>query len=177
MSLRRLTPLSAPFALFVLLGATLSPREASAFERQWHLGAAASFVAPNQSRANGYGAGLYASYGMSDVFDVRAELRSSFHEKLGDRGAFSLHTGALGLCYKLDILEWIPYLGVRAGYFEQAGGLGGWDRRGGFVGGFAGVDHAFSRSWAAGVEVATDQLLAEGLLSAASFRVEYRWGY
>jgi len=150
---------------------------ADAFERQWHVGAAGSLVVPNQSRATGYGAGLYGSYGVSDVFDVRAELRSSFHEKLGERDAFSIHTGALGLCYKLDILEWIPYVGVRAGYLEQAGELGGWGRRGGFVGGFAGVDHAFSRSLAAGVEVATDQFLPEGLLSALSLRAEYRWGY
>lgn len=171
MLLRRLTPLLAPLA------ATLWAPSAQAFERQWHVGVAGSIVLPNEGRARGYGPGLYGAYGISDVFDVRAELRSSFHQQLGKRDAFTIHTGALGLCYKVDILEWIPYLGVRAGYFGQAGELGGWARGGGFVGGFAGFDHAFSRSFAAGVEVATDQLLPVGFLSALSLRAEYRWGY
>jgi hypothetical protein len=184
MPLRRLTPLLAP------LVATLWAPSVQAFERQWHVGATGSVVFPNDSRARGYGAGVYGSYGISDVFDVRAELKSSFHEQLTKRDAFTIHSGALGLCYKVDILEWIPYIGVRAGYFEQAGGLEyrkdawgverpflRWSRRGGFVGGFAGFDHAFSRSFAAGVEVATDQLLPDGLLSSLSLHAEYRWGY
>ncbi len=171
MTSRRFT---SPLALLV---ATLAAPSAHAFERQWHLGATGSFVVPNHGRARGYGAGLYGAYGVSDVFDVRAELRSSFHPELGSRDAFSIYSGALGLCYKVDILEWIPYLGVRAGYFQQTGELGRWARGGGLVGGFAGIDHAFSRSFAAGVEVATDQLLPDGLLSEVSLRAEYRWGY
>lgn len=171
MSLRRLT---LPLALLV---ATLSASPAQAFERQWHLGAAGSVVFPSDGRARGYGPGLYGAYGISDVFDLRAELKSSFHPRLGARDAFSIHSGALGLCYKVDILEWIPYVGVRAGYFGQGGELGGWARGGGFIGGFAGFDHAFSRSFAAGLELSTDQLLPAGLLSSVSLRAEYRWGY
>lgn len=177
----------SPLRLLPLLG-LLVATPAQAFERQWHLGAAGSFVVPNDDRARGYGPGLYGSYGISDVFDVRGELKASFHPELGKRDAFSVYSGALGLCYKVDILEWIPYVGVRAGYFRLTGGLlqpgapkaaelDEWAQGGGFVGGFAGFDHAFSRSFAAGVEVATDQLLPAGLLSSVSLRAEYRWGY
>ena len=162
----------------VAAGSVLIAAPARAFERQWHLGGALVGVTPSDGRPTGFGAGAYTAYGVSDMFDVRAELRSSFHEKSATSGAFGIHLGWLGLAYKLDVLEWIPYFGVRAGYYQQTSDeVGDFARRGGALGGFAGLDHAFSRSFAAGVEVAVDRLLPDGATSALALRAEYRWGY
>src|SRR5688500_11665289 len=111
------------------------------------------------------------------MFDVRAEVRSSFHGKTSTTPAFGIHFGWLGLAYKLDVLEWIPYFGVRAGFYEQNAQVADWARRGGTIGGFAGLDHAFSRSFAAGLETAVDRLLPAGATSSLALRAEYRWGY
>jgi hypothetical protein len=148
-----------------------------AFERQWHVGASLAGVQPSDSLSRGVGVGAYAAYGLSDMFDVRAELRSSFHGKTSSVPAFDLHFGWLGLAYKLDVLEWIPSFGVRAGFYEQNAESVEWARRGGTIGGFAGLDHAFSRSFAAGLEIAVDRLLPEGSTSSLALRAEYRWGY
>lgn len=150
---------------------------AAGFERQWHLGASVTGVAPSAGRERGAGAGLLLAYGVSDVFDVRAELRSSVHPATNEAAGFGLHLGALGLAYKLDVLEWIPYFGVRGGYYLQSGEPGPFARHGGTLGGFAGLDHAFSRSFAAGVELGVDRFLPDGASSMLALRAEYRWGY
>jgi hypothetical protein len=160
-----------------LLAVGFGTSSARAFERQWHVGASLAGVAPSDSRGEGAGFGLYGAYGVSDMFDVRCELRSSFHEQSASADGFGLHLAWLGLAYKLDVLEWIPYFGVRAGYYLQSSEPGPWARHGGAISGFAGLDHAFSRSFAAGLEVALDRLLPEGSSSAVSLRAEYRWGY
>ena len=179
---RRLSPRPSgaqPFAVVVAIAtaSALSAAPARAFERQWHLGVAAVGVAPTEPRPTGFGFGAYAAYGVSDMFDVRMELRSSFHAESKKSERFALHLGSAGLAYKLDVLEWIPSFGVRAGYYEQTAAEPGAARRGAALGGFAGLDHAFSRSFAAGVEVSVDRLLPEGGTSALALRAEYRFGY
>jgi hypothetical protein len=170
---RKRKSLAVALSAAALFGA--SP--ARAFERQWHLGGQLLGVAPDASRATGAGAGVYVAYGVSDVFDVRGELRSSLHSKAGASEAFELHLGELGLAYKLDVLEWIPYFGVRAGYYFVTSDPGPWARSGGALGAFAGLDHAFSRSFAAGLEVSADRLMPDGAVSSLGLRAEYRFGY
>jgi hypothetical protein len=83
----------------------------------------------------------------------------------------------VGLAYKLDVLEWIPYFGVRAGYYRLGSEPGPWERGGGALGGFVGLDYAISRSFAVGLEASVDRLLPYGAVSALGLRVEYRFGY
>jgi hypothetical protein len=166
-----------PACIAAAFAALLFSPPAHAFERQWHVGASLLGVQPSDSLSRGVGVGAYAAYGVSDMFDVRAELRSSFHGKTSTVPAFGIHCGWLGLAYKLDVLEWIPYFGVRAGFYEQNAEAVDWARRGGTIGGFAGLDHAFSRSFAAGLEIAVDRLLPAGATSSLALRAEYRWGY
>lgn len=159
------------------VGFVLASRPAGAFERQWHLGGSLAGVSASDSRPSGLGAGLHLAYGLSDVFDVRCELRSTFHAEAGSSPDFGLHLGALGLAYKLDVLEWIPYLGVRAGYYFVSSEPAPWARSGGALGAFAGIDHAFSRDFAGGLEVGVDRLLPDGVASMLGLRAEYRFGY
>jgi outer membrane scaffolding protein for murein synthesis (MipA/OmpV family) len=162
------------------VAAIAATRPAHAFEREWHLGAGAGVT-------NGNGLSLspavsaYAAYGLSDVFDARLELTARGYHIGSEQNPNALSAMA-GLAYKLDVLRWVPWGAVYAGYlqfldtprtdlvFKQrdfALGLG------------VGLDYAFSRDWGAGVTVRFDDALADS--SASSFdaflRAEYRWGW
>jgi hypothetical protein len=121
---------------------------------------------------------LHGAYGISDVFDVRFTTAGSLlHLSDDDGGQNSLFLGTLGLAYKLDVIEWVPYCGVRAGYYVfGAEPAGDFARHGGAVGGMCGVDYSFSRSFAMGVELSTDFLLPSGQVFGALLHAEYRWG-
>src|SRR5690606_14890631 len=101
------------------LSCVLWSEHASGFERQWHLGGGPGIVNASPSDI-GLGVGLngYAAYGLSDMFDVKLDLAGSSHEvELGDYSErHMLYTASLGVAYKIDIIEWIPYIGVHAGY-------------------------------------------------------------
>jgi hypothetical protein len=158
----------------------LFPETARAFEREWHLGAGAGAVIPSGDYELGPALGLYAAYGISDVFDVRLELAGSRHGiEQGD--AVNVLSGALGLVYKIDIIEWVPWAGVTGGYYisiprplDEAG-----LPRASFSGGVtAGVDYALTRSVGLGASFREDFLVGEGTNVTLLFlRGEYRFGW
>lgn len=163
------------------LGSWFVPRGASAFERQWHLGAGLGVAVPTEAYGAGGALSLHGAYGISDVFDARLTLQSALHTPdAEDSGqpSLSLSLATLGLAYKLDVIEWVPYFGVRAGgYYFSSAPLDPYSRLGGTVGGMAGCDYSFSRNAAVGVELSYDLLLPEGTVSGALLRAEYRWGF
>lgn len=177
----------------VWLALSAGSRGAQAFEREWHLGAALGAAGGNDLSLSP-AVGLYGAYGLSDVFDVRVELTARGYRLAEQQDPYAVSAMA-GLVYKLDVLRWVPWAGVYAGYqgfsrqprpqvtldprtqrdvavtlFQQhdvALGLGG------------GLDYAFSRNFGCGVTVRLDQALSNS--DARSFesllRVEYRWGW
>src|SRR5689334_12592778 len=90
---------------------------AAAFEREWHvggkLGGAALKGAPLGPAVNVHGA-----YGLSDMFDAVLEVTASRHGWSNGTDVFS---AAAGLAYKIDVLQWTPYLGLLGGYYHYAG--------------------------------------------------------
>lgn len=190
-----------PRLALVILAAALFvvalPRTASAFERQWHLGAGLGWVVPKDAYTSGPAVALHLAYGISDMFDARVEVRSSLHdleapassasaeERALGGGRNSFSQAMVGLAYKVDVIEWVPYLGVRAGYYRFGATpplakfpIGKeYARQGGSLGTMLGVDYAFSRSAAIGAEVDYDTLLPRGGAFSASLHVEYRWGF
>jgi hypothetical protein len=153
------------------------PESAEAFERQWHLGAGAGAVA----FADGYGVGpavqLDAAYGISDMFDAKLELTASLHEGQEDSAVYS-YAATGGLLYKLDVIEWVPYFGLLLGYDALLGEPGG-DTGYLVVSVPLGIDYAFSRAFAVGLEVKTSMLFGPALngTEAVLARAEYRWGF
>jgi hypothetical protein len=156
------------------------PRAALAFEREWHLGAAAGV-------SNGHGLklspalGAYAAYGISDVFDVRAELLARGYQ-IGDEKNPHALMGSVGLAYKLDVLRWVPWAGVYVGYQElleppPAGSV--FKQRDMVLGLGLGLDYAFTRKLGVGVTLRFDQALAgqDATTFDALLRAEYRWGW
>ncbi len=135
---------------------------------------------PERYRA-GVVAAVHGAYGLSDVFDLRLQLSASRHAPRGKDPAspsVTLGQASVGVAYKLDVIEWVPYFGVRVGglLFNQ-GPVPGYDRFSPTIGGMAGVDYAFSRNFGAGAELAQDLVLPEGSVTVALARLEYRWGF
>ena len=160
-----------------LLGAAPS---AHAFEREWHLGAGAG-VSNGQGLKLGPALGAYAAYGLSDVFDLRLELVARGYHVASEQNPNAL-SGMLGITYKLDVLRWVPWAGVYAGYlafldvpradlaFKQrdvALGIG------------AGLDYGISRKFGVGVTLRFDDALTRSSSRTfdALLRAEYRWGW
>jgi hypothetical protein len=172
----------AAFALGVGFAAALcaSPGRAHAFERQWHVG-----VAGGVSNGNGLSLspalGVYGAYGLSDVFDARLEVTARGYH-FGDEQNPNGLSAMLGLVYKLDVLRWVPWAGVYAGYqgFDAAPRPGlVFKQHDAALGMGLGLDYGFSRSFGAGVTLRFDDALT--VAQAATFdgllRVEYRWGW
>lgn len=134
---------------------------------------------PSGRYRSGGALSLHGAYGLSDVFDARVELRSSLHSRAGKGvGLTVLSQAAVGLAYKLDVIEWVPYFGIRAGYYQfSSQPVTPFAERGGMIGAFGGVDYAFSRSAGVGFELDYDTLLPDGGAFAALLHAEYRWGW
>ena len=153
---------------------------AFAFERQWHLGGGAGVVLPPGEYSLGPALGAHAAYGISDVFDVRLELQGSRHSADG-APTINVLSGAAGLAYKLDIIEWVPYGGLLAGYsyadVEVTPADAG-PQSSPTLGLIAGIDYGLSRSFGLGAAFREDFLLTEGLMqSTFLLRAEHRWGW
>jgi hypothetical protein len=169
-----------PFGLgFASLGIVTSlAGTASAFERQWHFGGGAGVVVPSGPYELGPALGAYGSYGVSDAFDVKLEL--SLARSTAEPDVASLMYGAhAALAYKLDVIQWIPYLGVRAGAVGVSDPVPPFESLSPSVGGITGVDYAMSRSFGFGLQLSLDYLLAgEGnQLFGGLITAEYHFGY
>jgi hypothetical protein len=129
---------------------------------------------------------VHAAYGLSDVFDLRLELAGSRQtikprtvEERREPVVADLYAARLGLAYKLDVIQWIPYLGVRAGAVGVSDPVPPFESLSPSVGGIAGVDYAMSRSLGFGLQLSLDYLLAgEGnQLFGGLITAEYHFGY
>jgi hypothetical protein len=160
--------------------ATLLAPNALAFENQWHLGGGLG-VAKYDRRADwGPLVGVHGAYGLSDSFDARLELASSLHssEPLG--------SALLGVTYKLDVIQLIPWGGLAVGGYYLGDALAG-KRRSAFEPGgaiFLGLDYAWSRQWGLGLAfgshfmpLAQDRSAMIPRYTTAILRIEHRWGW
>ncbi len=179
----------AAWAVCVGLGVAAS--DAQAFERQWHLGV--GLGVGQLPDVSGSGApfgeslgppvvGAHTAYGLSDIFDWRLELTwglHALHPEVSDRS--HLVSAATGLSYKLDVIEWIPYLGALVGYHGRFAGpaLPGGDEGRHDVGAslILGLDHAVSRDLVIGVQLRYSRTLSELDYFTGLLRVEHTWGF
>jgi hypothetical protein len=157
-----------------------APRSAQAFEREWHLGAGAG-VSSGQGLKLSPAVAAYAAYGLSDVFDARLELTARGYHVGSAQNPNALSAMA-GVAYKLDVLRWVPWAGVYAGYLtflETPRADLTFKRRDITLGVGVGLDYGISRQLGVGVTLRFDDALANSDASTfdALLRVEYRWGW
>jgi hypothetical protein len=170
-----------------------SPRAAHAIERQHHFGLDPSLamlkVDDKSSLSTGVGLGVHYTYGLSDQFNLMAELNASIvaADQKQDtpttprtRPAEVDHA-LVGVGYVIDVLRWVPYFGVLAGGYRLAGGT--LDSALVVFGGAAqlGLDYQLSRQWALGVAGQQHFLLTKmstyPSYTTLMLRFEYMWGY
>jgi hypothetical protein len=162
----------------ILAAAVAFAPDAAAFEREWHvggkLGGAALKGAPLGLAVNVHGA-----YGLSDMFDAVIEVTASRHGWSNGTDVFS---ASAGLAYKIDVLEWIPYVGLLAGYYHYAGMPGPNGEHGPEFGAAisAGVDYLVSREFVLGVDLRAHMSFEDGFsfpYYTGLLGAEYRWGW
>ena len=172
-------------AILSLFATLLESGLAGAFERQWHLGGGLGVASFASGEANlGPALGVHAAYGLSDMFDVRGELTGSTHT-LDDERRVNLYSASLGIAYKIDVLEWVPYAGLFVGSYIW-GGEAAPENQTGFVGisTMLGIDYALSRSFGLGLQLRyhgglydPPKSLTDGAYFTGLLRAEYRWGW
>jgi len=159
--------------------------EALAFERQWHFGAGAGVALGVEGLELGPALGAHAAYGLSDVFDFRLELSGSRHEHTVTTNLTppepvysNVYTGKIGIAYKLDVIQWIPYLGVTAGALGATGPLPDYNTVRVCLGLVGGLDYAITRNLGLGIAATADYVLTRPTTHAVFLlRAEYRLGW
>lgn len=172
--------LLASLSIFVILCSTASG--ALAFERQWHAGVDVGLagVSWNDEVRGGYGGGLHLAYGLTDSYNLLLEVGGSSHPLEAGQPALDVAHGAFGMAYTLDVISWVPYMGLLVGGYRFAGAeLEEADHRLGFQGAL-GLDYRPSRSWAVGLQLryhtfSDDPLSTHYMTSFGRFELLWGW--
>ena len=172
---------------FVVALLFLSPKRAHAFEREWHVGGGLGLTAYPHDYSVGPALGLNAAYGISDVFDLKLEVLSSYHGYTASPRSPTEHAEpsslVAGLSYKLDVLQWIPYGALLLGFQHISGQLPlaePFRRDDALAALVVGLDYAMTRNFGLGASIRTDMLLSSpstGEAFTPMLRAEYHWGF
>ncbi len=170
-----------------------TPREASAIERQHHIGLDPSLsmlkVDDKSTMSVGFGLGLHYTYGINDQFNFMAEMnvsRVAANQQQDDRT--SPHTrpsdvahASAGVGYVIDVLRFVPYFGVLLGGYRLSGGT--LDSALVLPGAAltVGLDYQLNRSWAVGLAGQQHLLFTKASTypsyTTVLLRFEYMWGF
>jgi opacity protein-like surface antigen len=157
-------------------------RPVAAFERQWHVGANAGWAAVswNDATHGGLGGGAHFTYGLTDAYNALVEVSGTFHRVYANTPPLRVWSGAAGVAYTLDVLQWVPYFGVLVGGYRFDGAeLRDADHRLGFQLAL-GLDYRLRREWGIGVQLRyhtfSDDPLQTHYVTAFG-RLEYMWGW
>ncbi len=174
----------------VLAAALFFAADAHAYERQHHLGidGGVAFVSIDQkpTLSVGAGGGIHYAYGLSDAFNLLVEgafcgvALQEDAEPNHNRPTMIENVGA-GVAYTLDVLRWVPYIGLMASGFSLHGGSveGARFAVGATIAG--GLDYQVTRHFALGLAVRQHFMLSD-IVSYPSYtqiflRAEYVWGF
>jgi hypothetical protein len=165
-------------SLLWVIGLLTIQQSSAAYERQWRVGGGLG-LATLQGAGLGAAIDTHGAYGLSDMFDVHIELLGSRHTRETD---FNVLSASTGVSYKIDVLQWIPYVILMGGVYHYGGEGGPNGERGiepgASVGG--GLDYLFSRDLAVGAQLRQHASFTDGLsfpYFSATLRAEYRWGW
>jgi hypothetical protein len=109
-------------AVVVAVGTLLGAKTAAAYEEQWHVGGgigAGKFIGSDIGTSPMLGA--HVAYDVSDMFDLRLELGAAEH-RVVESERTRHYSAAAGVVYKLDVLEWVPYVGILGAVHAFSGG-------------------------------------------------------
>jgi len=139
--------------------ALLLSRTGDAFERQWNAGVDLGYasVSLGDEFYGGLGGGLHLGYGLTDAYNLMVEVGGSRHSSskmsgCEDCDALLAGHGGVGVAYTLDVISWVPYLGLLFGGYRFSGaGMDDPLYKAGFQLAL-GCDYRPSRHWGVGVQ-------------------------
>lgn len=111
-------------ALFSLLSPLVlvaaSSSVASAYEHQWQAGLSAGYThfingggtAITPASYPGFGTSLSLTYGVNDSLNIIGHADTSVHP---GAAPVLIYGGGVGIAYVLDVLRWVPWIGVTVG--------------------------------------------------------------
>jgi hypothetical protein len=172
----------------------LAPGVAHAFEHQHQLGidGGVAFISIDQkpTLSVGGGGGIHYAYGLSDAFNFLVEgafcpvalSEAPDSKQLNNRPTMIENLG-VGVAYTLDVVRWVPYVGLLASAFTLHGGTVDLT----FAAGATlavGIDYQLTRGpkhFALGLAVRQHFLLSD-IVNYPSYtqiflRAEYVWGF
>ena len=181
--------LGAAAGLVVLLASA----DASAFEHQHHLGVdgGVAFISIDQkpTLSVGGGGGVHYTYGLSDAFNLLVEgafcpvaLQEAVDpDPTKNNRPTMIENFGVGVAYTLDVLRWVPYVGVLASGFVLHGGSIDGARFEGGASLAVGLDYQLTRHVALGVAVRQHFLFTDFTnypsYTQIFLRAEYVWGF
>ena len=176
-----------------VLAFLLFAHDAHALERQHHIGLDPSLsmlkVDDKSTVSVGAGLGLHYTYGINDQFNFMAEMNVSrvaanqeqdFADSPNTRPADVAYASA-GVGYVIDILQFVPYIGILLGGYRLSGGtldnamvLPGAELA-------VGLDYQLDRHWAIGLAGRQHLLFTKASTypsyTTVALRFEYMWGF
>ena len=171
----------------------VSASDASAIERQHHIGLAPTIgilsIADKSTASAGFGGALHYAYGLSDqwnftlsassvvvALDQQRDSPTSPHTRPS-----AVHQGGVGVSYVIDILRWVPWVGIEGGACALTGGTLDHPLVVPDVSLGVGLDYQLTRDMAVGIS-GREHLLFTKLDTYPSYftgmlRFELMWGY
>ncbi len=171
------------------------PSTALAVEHQHHFGidGGVAFISIDQkpTLSVGAGGGLHYAYGLTDVFNILVEggfggvaLQESRGPSILNNRATMVENVGAGIGYVLDVVRWMPYIGLLGSAYALHGGTVDNVR---FAGGMtlaAGLDYQLTRGpkhFALGLAVRQHFMLSDfsnyPSYTQIFLRAEYVWGF
>ncbi len=176
----------SPFAVAL----ALATGHASAIERQHHLGVGAGLsmlkIDDKPTLDVGGGLGVHYAYGVTDQFNFMLEGTSSIvarniRETTPTTRPSTVESFAFGGGYVLDVLRWVPYVGILASGYAMTGGSLTQPKYLAGVQIAAGLDYQITRSVAVGLAIRQHMLFSDistyPTYTQAFLRTEYMWGW
>lgn len=179
-------------ALALALASFSIGERAEAFERQQHLGGGiggALLKSDGAKLAVGGSAFVHYTYGIKDNWNFLAEAGGAIVPMKLDLAPASgtstatlfAWSGAAGIAYAFDVLEWVPYVGLLAGGYLLHGDARGDVEAAPGVQAALGLDYQLSRSFALGIAARQHFMLTKldaiPVYTTAILRAEYVWGW
>ena len=179
--------------LLSLLAIAIVPRGAAALEHQSHLGLDPSLsilkVDDKSTVSVGAGIGAHYTYGINDQFNIIGEFNFSrvannqqqdAPDSPHTRPADVSHLSA-GVGYVIDVLRFVPYIGVTIGPYLLSGGTLDKNLWLPAVSGMIGLDYQLNRSFAVGIageqHIFFSDMSTYPSYTNVTLKAEYMWGF
>lgn len=164
-----------------LLLALLVPRAAAAVEGESALSVSVKFATLNVVRereadVSAVGGALVVDYqrGIGDTFWLRGAAGGAVHD--ADGGAVYAGHATAGITYAVDVLKYVPYLGIGAGALVIGGGPLETGVRP-YIELGAGVEVLESPTFSWGADARLSSFISGVTVFMVGPRVSWRWGY